>query len=292
MQPLETDERLPKTLFTCMFIATMKNRIGVIVLGLLCLGLGVAVIMVRNNAVEQKRSDTDVILGLWNKWVETSTKFEDQKQVNAELEKNLDDRKKTLIELTNDLATVSSNLAQTSANLAKTEDSLKSSQEEVAKRDAKIAELETQNQALDKQALDLGVSITNLTFQIADTEKKLAASEGDKAFLQKELKRMMAEKAELERQFNDLTVLRAQVSKLKQELNIARRIEWIRQGLFASSEQKGAQKLMQGMGSVSGPPKTVRPAYDLNVEVGADGSVKVIPPATNRGETTNSPAAK
>ncbi len=49
----------------------------------------------------------------------------------------------------------------------------------------------------------------------------------------------MAEKAELERQFNDLAVLRAQVSKLKEELSVARRLEWIRQGLFASTEQRG-----------------------------------------------------
>lgn len=269
----------------------MKNRIGVIVLGLLCLGLGIAAITIRNNAVEQKRNDTDAILGFSNKWVETSTKFEDQKQVNAELEKDLDGRKKALIDLTNDLTTVSSNLSETTANLAKTEATLKTSQEEMAKRDAKIAELETQNQVLDKQALDLSNSITNLTLQIADTEKKLTASEGDKAFLEKELKRMMAEKAELERQFNDLTVLRAQVSKLKQELNIARRIEWIRQGLFASAEQKGAQKLMQGLGSSPSQARAARPAYDLNVEVGADGSVKVIPPPASRPET-NSASAK
>ncbi len=267
----------------------MKNRIAIIVLGLLCLGLAIAVITIHNNATEQKRTDTDAILGFSNKWVETSSKFEDQKQVNAELEKDLDGRKKALVELTNNLTTVSSNLADTSANLAKTQDSLKASQEEVAKRDAKIAELETQNQALDKQALDLSTSITNLTLQIADTQKKLAASEGDKAFLEKELNRLMAEKAELERQFNDLTVLRAQVSKLKQELNIARRLEWIRQGLFASSEQKGAQKLMQGLGTPPSQAKAARPMYDLNVEVGADGSVKVIPP-TSRSETNSVPA--
>lgn len=267
----------------------MKNRIGIIVLGLLCLGLAIAVITIHNTASEQKRADTDAILGFSNKWVETSTKFEDQKQVNAEMEKDLDGRKKALLELTNTLAAVSSNLSETSANLAKTEETLKSSQEEVAKRDAKIAELETQNQVLDKQALDLSTSITNLTFQIADTQKRLAASEGDKAFLQKELNRLIAEKAELERQFNDLTVLRAQVSKLKQELNIARRLEWIRQGLFASSEQKGAQKLMQGLGTPPAQAKASRPLYDLNVEVGADGSVKVIPPVS-RSETNSAPA--
>ena len=62
----------------------------------------------------------------------------------------------------------------------------------------------------------------------------------------------MAEKAELERQFNDLAVLRAQVSKLKEELSVARRLEWIRQGLFASTEQRGAQKLMQGLRRLAG----------------------------------------
>jgi len=270
----------------------MKNRIGIIVLGLLCLGLVIGVITIRNNSVEQKRTDAEAILGFSNKWVETSTKFEDQRQVNAELEKDLDTRKKALTDLTNNYVSVSSNLSETAETLSKTAASLKTSQEELAKRDSRIAELETQNQVLDKQASDLGNSITNLTFQIADTEKKLAASEGDKAFLQKELQRMMTEKAELERQFNDLTVLRAQVSKLKQELNIARRLEWIRQGLFASTEQKGAQKLMQGLGASPGQAKAARPTYDLNVEVTADGSVKVIPPPASRSEATNSAPAK
>src|SRR5579862_9070300 len=225
----------------------MKNRLGLIVLGLLCLGLAIAAITIRNNAVEQKRNDTDAILGFSNKWVETSTKWEDEKQVNAEMEKDLNVRKQALIDLTNNFTTVSSNLSDTSAHLAKTEADLKTSQEELAKRDSKIAELETQNQVLDKQAADLSTSITNLTLQITDTETKLAASEGDKAFLEKELKRMMAEKAELERQFNDLAVLRVQYRKLKDELSISRRLEWIREGLFARDDQKGAQKLMQGV---------------------------------------------
>ena len=98
----------------------------------------------------------------------------------------------------------------------------------------------------------------------------------------------MAEKSELEKQFNDLAVLRAQVSKLKEELSVARRLEWIRQGLFASTDEKGAQKLMQG--HAAAPVKASKPSYDLNVEVSADGSVKVIPPLTNRPAATNPPA--
>jgi hypothetical protein len=60
---------------------------------------------------------------------------------------------------------------------------------------------------------------------------------------------------------------------------IARRLEWTRQGVFANSEQKGAQKLMQGLAAQG--PKASRGNYDLNVEVSSDGSVRVIPAATN-----------
>jgi hypothetical protein len=96
----------------------------------------------------------------------------------------------------------------------------------------------------------------------------------------------MGEKTDLEKQFNDITVLRAQLAKLKEELSIARRIEWIRNGLFAKADQKGAQQLMQGLSAPAAQQKQPKPNYDLNVEVTADGSVRVIPPPTN------SPAAK
>ncbi len=273
-----------------MFSSAMKNRIGLVVLVVVAVALAISLIVIRKQTSEQHQKDTASIETFSNDVVKTTAQLESQRQVNAALEKDLDTERKTTGELSNKVTEVSATLAQTSANLAQTEASLKASQQEVAKRDAKISELETQNQALDKRAADLSASITNLNLQIADTEKKLAASEGDKAFLQTELKRLMAEKAELERQFNDLTVLRAQVAKLKEELNIARRIEWIRQGIFASSEQKGAQKLMQGMNvpqvAQAKPPK---PAYDLNVEVKADGSVKVLPPL-NPAATNTAPA--
>ena len=131
-------------------------------------------------------------------------------------------------------------------------------------------------------------AITNLTAQIEETKRKLATSEGEKGFLEGELKRLVAEKAELERQFNDLKVLRAQVAKLKEELTVARRLDWIRRGLFASNQEKGATRLMQT--STSQQPKPPEPNYDLNVEVSSDGSVKVIPPLTNTPAATNPPA--
>jgi chromosome segregation ATPase len=268
----------------------MKNRIGVIVLllVLLCVGLGIVLIAMKKKAAEELHDAAVTNSALSNNVVQINDQLDRQKLVNDELSKDREKRIKEFLSLTNKYVESLATLAQVSNNLAQTAVALKTSQEETAKRDAKIAGLEAQNQALDKQAVDLSTAITNLTTQIEETKRKLATSEGEKGFLEKELKRLMGEKAELEKQFNDLTVLRAQVSKLKEELSVARRLEWIRQGLFASNDQKGAQKLMQGTAAT--PAKAPKPSYDLNVEVSSDGSVKVVPPLTNRPAVTNPPS--
>lgn len=247
----------------------MKNLIGV-VLAVVCVALVIALVTAKKQAGEQKQKDAQTISTLSNQLSDITRKLEDQRQVNLELEKRIESEKQEYAALTN-------RYAEIAASLAKANESLQLTQEEVRKREARIAELETQNASLDARAAELSQQITNLTVQIEETRRKLAASEGDKAFLEKELKRLLAEKAELERQFNDLTVLRAQVAKLREELNIARRLEWIRKGLFAVDERKGAQLLMQPKAAAAPPTNT----YDLNVEVSADGSVRVIPPLTN-----------
>jgi len=91
---------------------------------------------------------------------------------------------------------------------------------------------------------------------------------------------MQAEKSELEKQFNDLALLRAQISKLRDEMQVARRLQWIRDGLYGKQDQKGAEKMLLGIT----PPgsKETRPGFDLNVELRQDGSAKVNPPATNK----------
>jgi chromosome segregation ATPase len=260
---------------------------GIVVLILICVCLGIGLIWSQKSASERHSSDVERVGSYSNKLVNTSADLEKQRQVNAELES---DRVKQAQTLT----TLSNLYTETSGTLEKTAATLKSTQEEVAQRDARISELESQNQALDQRAVDLSTSITNLTSQIEDTQKRLSASEGDKAFLQKELQRLMAEKAELERQFNDITVLRTQVAKLKEELNISRRLEWIRKGIFASDSQKGAEKLMKLAASSTTPqqPEQKAPSYDLNVEVNSDGTVRVIPASTNAPAATNALPAK
>jgi len=260
----------------------MKMKVALIVLGLVCLGLALGLITSNKQAQDTEAELTKDVLYNSNQWVVASTNLAEQQEVNRKDQQDLAERR-------DDITALSNNLDTANGDLSKTRDELKTALEETAKRDAKIADLETQNEHLDKQATDLRGSITDLEDKITTTQKALDASEGDKAFLEKELKRLMAEKAELERQFNDLSVMRAQVRKLKEELSIARRLEWIREGIFANADMKGAQKLMQNSAAGNTAASQTN-KYDLNVEVNADGTVKVIAPInTNNPPATNQP---
>jgi chromosome segregation ATPase len=261
----------------------MKTKVIIIVLVLIAVGLMCGLLSVKETASVQHKDDLDKISYNSNQWAQTSAKLDDEKQLNVTLQKDIDTRKDEATKLSNDLS-------QATESLTKSEAELKAQKEETAKRDAKITELESQNQELDKKATDLTTQIAERNTQIDDIKQKLAASEGDKTFLTKELNRLMAEKAEMERQFNDLAVLKAQVSKIKAEMTAAKRLQWIRDGVFARENEKGAQRLMQGASSrplVSAAPVNTN-AADLNVEVNSDGSVKVIAPVTN----TSAPPGK
>src|SRR5712664_1209799 len=223
-------------------------KAATIILIALALALGAAMLVQHNKAVEQKNADVAEKVELTNRLEATRAKFEEQERIAMYLQTNLTVREQELLSTSNSLLKTAADLAKTQKE-AQAADAAKA---EMAKREARINELETQKDALDKQAVDLKSAIGNLEKSITDTEKKLAASEGDREFLLKELKRLPTEKAELERQFNDLTALRAQVSKLKDELSVARRLEWIRMGIYGQQAMKGAEKLMAGAGTPAG----------------------------------------
>jgi chromosome segregation ATPase len=257
----------------------MNNRTGIVILAVVAVGLAVALFVVRKNDNDEKLRDTDTILNFSNRLVSTQNDLAEQRQVNVMLTNDLSAQNAQILSLTNQLL-------ETSNSLIQTVDQLKSAQDDIVKRDAKINELETQNQELDKKAEDMSTTITNLSTQITETQRKLDSTEGDKEFLEKELKRLMVEKAEMERRFNDLEIMRAQVKKLKDELSFQRRLDWIRRGIFG--EQKAAEVMVQQTGQ-NRPAVTnaSAPRYDLNVEVESDGTVRIIPSATNSPATTN-----
>jgi chromosome segregation ATPase len=258
----------------------MKTKVSIVILALMAVALGIALISLKQQADKQHNDDVDKYVVISNQLNDVTGKWDDQKQVNSTLQKDLDAGKEAYLKLSN-------TLTQTTESLDKTQASLRAQQEETAARDAKIAELTAQNTDREKQLTDLQTSISKLEGDIADKQKQLVAAEGDKTFLTKELNRLMAQKANLERQFNDLALVRTQYRKLREEAAIAQRMEWIRDGRYASQDEKGAQRLMtwplaHKAAAFSTP--AAKPAVtnmDLNVEVNSDGTVKVIPPLSN-----------
>lgn len=255
----------------------MKYKVSIVILILVCVVLGVALVSQHRESVRKTVELQDQISYHSNQVVQESSRLEKQNQVNSQLLGDLDTRAVELKTLSNTLGKVITDLEKSDTQAKATAEQLRTAQAEMAKKDRKINELEGERTVLGKQMDQLTNSIGDLEKLIAATETKLATEKGEKAFLVKELTRLRAEKSELERQFNDLAVLRVQVSKLKEELAISRRLEFIRLNLFGSSGKGGAEKLMAP--ASKSPGSAGRGTnYGLEVEVRPDGGAKVVSP--------------
>jgi chromosome segregation ATPase len=250
----------------------MKAAIALLLI--LGLGLGVALVIRHNKAVKEQQEATARIFTLNNKLNETSASRDDAQKMVLHLESMLNLRSEELNLTSNSLTKVKTDLAKTQQEAAAAAEAAKA---EMAKRDSRIAELNAQLDDQTKKMVDLNTAIEGLSKLISETERKLAAADGDRSFLLKELRRMQAEKADLERQFNDLALLKTQVSKLKEELSIARRLEWIRMGIYGQQTQKGAEKLLTS----ANQSVAAKSNFNLNVELRQDSGAVVVPPKTN-----------
>jgi chromosome segregation ATPase len=249
----------------------MKKQLGIVILVVLCVGLLIALVVGKKQADTQRKKDADTILDFSNQLTTASASLDELRQVNLVLTNDLDASRQTL-------ATFSNQYIATAASLSNTKTTLKAAQDQ-------IADLEAQNQTLDRRSAKMGDAISDLSAQIAETQMKLVESETNNVFLENELKHQVAQKAELERKFNDLSQVRAQVRKLRDDLLVARRLEWTREGTSPDKQQKGAQLLMTRTSATNGIIHP--PGYNLNVEVGSEGSVKVIPAPTDTPAMTN-----
>jgi chromosome segregation ATPase len=255
----------------------MKFKIAIIILAIACIGLGVALFATKKQGDDQHTTDVNSINDFSNQLVGANTQLKDLSQAN--------------LALTNDLALsrdatagFSNSLVSVNTTLDSTKSSLLNAQGQITNLNSQISDLEVQNKVLDQRAADLTNTIAQMDAVINSTESKLSVAETNTIFLQGELQKQMTQKAELEHKFNDVNEVRAQVKKLRDEMFIARRMQLNK---YDNTGKKGAQLLM----AHATPPSTNAPAgqppnYNLNVEVGTDGSVRIIPPLG----VTNSPA--
>jgi len=251
----------------------MKAAIAFLIL--VTLGLGVGLMMRHKQATEVKKQDDEIKTVLSNRVEQTQAKLDEQEKIAMYLQTNLTLKAEELTVTSNTLTKIEADLARTKKKM---QDEADAARLEIERRDAQISQLTAQTNQLTMKMDDLTSNIDKLGKLINDTERKLAASEGDREFLLKELKRLQTEKAELEKQFSDLAVLRTQISKLKEELSVARRLEWIRMGIYGMQDKKGAERLMN-----PSTPATRTNNFNLNVELRQDGGATIVP-------NTNAPA--
>jgi len=258
----------------------MKTKIAIIVLAVASFGLVIAMFATKKQAEKQHEDDVSSISDFSNQVVNAEVKINDLSQVNIALTNDLAASRTQIALSSQQVEQLSNSLTTITGALKTTQDSLDATRGQVASLTMKVGDLEAQNKALDQRAAELTNALVQLNGLIEETRNKLAVSNTDRQFLQAELQKQLAQKAEIEHRFNDLAELRLQVKKIKTEMFVARRTRLDKNGNIF---KKGAELLIQRT-VVAPKPSAAKPGnYDLNVEVGSDGSVKVIPPlpATN-----------
>ena len=274
----------------------MKTKVAIVVLILALLGLAIALFVTNKQSDELHTTDVKTIVNFSNQLVDTTAQLTESRQVNLDLTNDLSFTRQQLTVANEHIEQLSNNLVSVEVTLENTSALLAIAQNQITNLNVKMGDLEWHNKTLEQNAMELTNTIAQLNATIAETERKLSKETKNRVYLEKELQKQIALRTELEGKFNNLVEVRAQIRKLRDEMIITNRIAAMKDPTVG---KKGAELLMMQSAtqvlnpnagttvtnSVS-PKKASPPDYNLNVEVGNDGSVKVIPPLT----TTNSPA--
>ncbi len=247
--------------------------------------LAIALIAIVVHDTGQHQTDVTTITTFSNDLATAKLQISDLHDVNVTLSNDLVTAHAQEVQLSNNLATALATVAETRASLQNAQDEVTNLNQHVSELDAHVTKLEDQNTALSSQAVELTNTINHLDEVITDTQNRLSLITTNNTYLQGELQKQMAERADLEHKFNDLSAVRAQVGKLKEEIFIERRINLMKND---TGNKKGGEVLISRNPTGAVSTNNMPPNYDLNVEVSSDGSVKILPPLNG----TNAAPAK
>lgn len=271
----------------------MKIKVAIIILVLALLGLAIALFATKQQSEDLHKTDQTSIVSFSNQLVETTAQLGELRQVNLDLTNDLSLTRTQLTIAQEKIEQLSNSLISIEVTLENTSALLAIAQNQITNLHVKMTDLEWHNKSLEQNAQELTNTIAQLNATIADTERRLSKETKNRAYLEKELQKQIALRTELEGKFNNLVEVRAQIRKLRDEKIVADRIATMKDPTVG---KKGAELLMMQSASQSvassttssktstnsvTPKATTTPDYNLNVEVGNDGSVKVIPPLNN-----------
>ena len=240
-----------------------------LLLWMLSISLGGALYYRHTTSNQELRRATVLMNQLSNQCHTVTAKLDEQTLVNQALEKELTSALEEATGFSNRVTKVAADLTQARQVRA-------GEKPQPQQPDPRVSQLESERDGLTAQLDDLTGAMSKLDGDLAETKRKLEASEGDRSALLEELKRLEAERSKLMLRFNDLALLREQMRKLKAEQAVSKRLAWMRRGVYGSS--KGAELLRKGLASAA-------PAggnYDLNVEVRRNETTPSVSPDPTR----------
>lgn len=247
----------------------MKATVAIVVLLIAALGSSVGWYLQSRKVNDQDTGLAAQVTSLSNQVARATSETAEEKQRSTSLEQRLSATTSSLLSVSNELVVAEAGLTQARDEAAK---AAREAEQELQKREARIAELEVANKTLDSQAKAAGDAIGDLEARIVETERLLAASQGDRDFLMRELQRLQTEKAELERRFSDLVVLREQMRQLQRDLAADAERDALRARLNRRKHLKGAELLMRGFDSIHEPEPS---GVDMEVEIHRDGGSRI-----------------
>lgn len=121
-----------------------------------------------------------------------------------------------ILTLSNRLDESGSALLTFSNHLTEAESTMALNAEQITNLTRQVAEVESENQASGRRVMDLTNQLAGCTRQIALAEAGLNQANKDYALLENRLRRDVAGRVVVERKFNNLLELQAQMQKLKQ----------------------------------------------------------------------------
>lgn len=201
-----------------------------IVLALVCLGLAIVLVTTKRSQATQHQNDADAITDYSNKWTAAQT------EINT--------RQDTILTLSNSLdETVSNSLAVSNRMSAALSTMASEKEQQSTNLNRRVAEAESENQTLVQRVNELTNQLAGFSQVIVSNRASMNTASNDffknYTLLENRLRRDVAERVLVERQFNNPTELRTQLDKLKGSAPRSVTPQNIYQGLDIEVESNG-----------------------------------------------------
>ena len=202
----------------------MKRYLSTI-LALVCIVLVISLIVMKRGDSAQHENDAGAIAGFSNQLTSAQGQIASGNGTILTLSNRLDESRSASLTFSN--------------HLVEAESAIVLDAEQITNLNQQVAELESENQTLGRRVMDLTNQMAGLTGQITLTGASLNQANTNYALLENRLRRDVAERIVVERKFNNLLELQAQMQKLKKNPAEAISSESIYAGLGVEVKSNG-----------------------------------------------------